>query len=554
VGPLIAALLLAMSCAGGMRDRGLQPAMASKSLLEEELEPRRFAVLIGVDRYDDPAFFPLHHSGDDAKSMADVLQRGEGGGFDSVVVLTGDDTGREAVSRALRTLKADVRKEDTVVVYFSGHGTQVDDPAKRYLLVKDSRAGQLGDTAFELGALQSWFSTLPAVRKALILDACFTGEGKAVVRPDLPPPSTPPGSMTPRASDMGGGEMHLFATSPGRPAKEDDKLGHGVYTYYLLESLGWGFAEADRNHDKVVTAYEAHDYARSRTMAYTDSEQVPELALRVVGEGDLVLAGDPKARDRKEQALLYLYGNRGALASASVKIDGRDRGVLPGAIPVEPGRRHVTLQDDAGNVLVDGVVDLRAQPYRIEELSRMMTGPERSLSVEVGGFKSQPLESVFGDGGPSLSLGWVRRGRSGLTRPLFGELDAGLGIAPGREVGETFVTAVRPLVTAGAAGGVQLERGKLSVDLGLAATVVLAPPSYLQQWGGHPVPADVPSEAGWWLSAVGPMARVGWQASDRLSVGVVARVEGAMVDVNGDGQAELIPWLTLGTAFEWRLP
>ncbi|MFH1464329.1 MAG: caspase family protein [Pseudomonadota bacterium] len=148
------------------------------------------------------------------------------------------------ISNDVGTMQAreELRREDLLVVYFSGHGTRAWDGTRwhRYLLARDSRTTDLDGTAIDLDVLQDFLPLLAPERKALIVDACFQGDGESSVQPterELTEEAV--ASFVARPTAMSAGEARLFATTPGRPAREDDELGHGVYTYYLLEALSW---------------------------------------------------------------------------------------------------------------------------------------------------------------------------------------------------------------------------------------------------------------------------------------------------------------------------
>ena len=51
----------------------------------------------------------------------------------------------------------------------------------------------------------------------------------------------------------------------GRPAREDDELQHGVYTYHLLESLTWSLGEADSNGDGAVSMDDFYNIMTKKT-------------------------------------------------------------------------------------------------------------------------------------------------------------------------------------------------------------------------------------------------------------------------------------------------
>ena len=221
----LCALSLLHGCAArdATRSKGFADSLTTEQALGLALEPQRHAILIGVDHYEDAIFEDLHHAGADASAMAKVLRDDKGGGFDSVQVLSGEAT-REEVFRALRSVRSELRREDALLVYFSGHGTRVPDGDtwRRFLLTTDSRARNLEETSLDLAQLQGFFSELPAARKVLIVDACFNGDGKSVVRPDVEPASESVGALIDPHYSLSPGEAHLFATSAGRPSRDSD--------------------------------------------------------------------------------------------------------------------------------------------------------------------------------------------------------------------------------------------------------------------------------------------------------------------------------------------
>ena len=539
-------------------DKGLASALTTQEGLSEALAPRRYAVIIGVDAYEDPTFPALRWAGKDATDLAALLRAQQGGGFDDVRVLDGPDaTRREVILRTLLTLKQSLRREDQLVVYFSGHGTRVlgdDEKWHGYLLAADSRAANLPSTGLDLEQLQSWFSSLPVDKKALIVDACFAGEGKSVAPPTTIAGAAPPEDpLIPRQYALGPGEAQLFATTEGRPSREDDRLGHGVYTGFLLEALSWGAPQADLDRDGVVTIYEAHDYARGRTIAYTDHAQIPEAAFRVVGADDLVLAGDPTHRKAREMASLFV-DSRGGLASATVTVDGRDRGVFPEHVVVEAGRHHLVLHDPLGNVLVDGYATLQpGSRVQVEDLARVVQGPKGALSLRGALIASPALPAVIGSSSEGVEASLLSRVNRGPARGLYGEAIIGAALSPKRTIDGVPTAQLRTLGWGALDTGWQNDFQRLRVRLGVGVSGALIPPQLSQVYGGHPDPTQVPSEAGWWLLAAGPNLGVGYVLSEGWTLTANTRLHASWLDVDGDGRAALVPWTTtsLGVEVAW---
>jgi len=515
---VIVALLAACLHTAPQRDRGVRPALSTAEALERTLAPQRRAILIGVERYDDPRFPPLQHAIADAQGLGAILG-GQDGGFDEVVVL--EDASREEIFRALLRAREDLRREDVLVVYFSGHGLGLAEEGwRRYLLPSDSRSRDLDGTAIELEALQSFFSALAPQRKALIVDACFSGDGKSVPSPQPGGETTPLLSLPPSA--LSGGESHLFATSAGRPSREDDRLGHGVYTWYLMDALTWSFSDADSDGDGVVTAYEAHDHARGRTMSHTGQVQVPEATFRIVGEGDLVLAGSRDAQREREQALIYLYTSAGQpLYGSRVVLDGRDRGALPGALAVPPGRHHLGLYASDGSPLAEGYLTLRSgQVYPADGLARMARGPSAAVGLSAAGVGAAPVGGV----GAGISARWARRDNSGDRRGMVSLVE--LGLAQGARASQWATVGL----------GVQQDHRRLRYRAGWSVGAVnVLPDSALP---------------GWLYAVSGPRIDLGVVLDEQWSVVLGGQLSAAWVDPVLGGQPSLQPWAVVGLGLE----
>jgi uncharacterized caspase-like protein len=82
----------------------------------------------------------------------------------------------------------------------------------------------------------------------------------------------------------GKGRIVLSASKASEVSEEREDLGHGVFTYYLLEGLR-GSADADR--DGVITVDEAYGYVSKKVPEVTGQNQHPVKKGEV--EGQLVL-------------------------------------------------------------------------------------------------------------------------------------------------------------------------------------------------------------------------------------------------------------------------
>jgi len=103
---------------------------------------RKYALLVGVQKYDGSDLSNLRYCENDVEQLAEVL-RGEGYGFNRVVLLTRGaalkDQDRddilptaENIRIRLKGMLKDLRARDTVVVAFAGHGVQIKADGKMY--------------------------------------------------------------------------------------------------------------------------------------------------------------------------------------------------------------------------------------------------------------------------------------------------------------------------------------------------------------------------------------------------------------------------------------
>ncbi len=353
--PLLLLVAAACQSAGGAKGP-LVAVKVEERALEGVYAPRRFALLIGISRFDDDAWRPLRYPDRDVADFAAALRDAQRGHYQSVVELTRpDQTRRASVLEALRALKqVATRPDDIVVVYVSAHGTLARDAQgvlRRYLVTSDAALRDVAQTALSMDALKLAFEEVPARRRALFLATCHSGTGKSLLPADVAQElaGIKSGFYARPLEEASRASMVFSASDWGETAREDDGLGHDVYTHFLLVGLS---GEADRNGDGAVSAVEAHDFARRRTYAFTRGRQRPSAEIVEVGADPVILSGQVRRAGKPE---LYSYEPR--LDGFTLKVDGDERAELPGAAAVAPGRRTVELTK-GGETLLRRDIDL----------------------------------------------------------------------------------------------------------------------------------------------------------------------------------------------------
>lgn len=306
---------------------------------------RTYVISVGVDRYTDAFWPPLRWASRDARRVGERVGQG-GAGEVTRYVLINEAAEIGSIRATLAHVAREATRADTVVLYVSAHGTlaqTLDGELERVIVAHDTRKDSPLATGLGQSELGKWLDSLAARRKLMIFATCHSGEGKSrlpeTVRVLL---GTPKGKLV-SLSDVSEGALVLAAAAKNEAALEDDRLQGDIYTHFFLEALDIH----DRNKDGIVSALEAHDYARDRTWQHTRGRQRPTANARFVGDADVPLYG---RRMRPGLPVLEAYDER--LAGFQVEVDGRSKGEVPTAFPLsEAGSVVAVYAPDGGQVL-----------------------------------------------------------------------------------------------------------------------------------------------------------------------------------------------------------
>ena len=117
-------------------------------------------IFIGIDRYDSPRIPWLSCAVRDATAMYSLFLDNLGG---NPILLTDNNATHENIKEALNDLK-NSKKDDVVVIYFSGHGSETYE-----LVTYDAVTSDLQKTAIPLDSLLELFKSIPSKRLICIL-------------------------------------------------------------------------------------------------------------------------------------------------------------------------------------------------------------------------------------------------------------------------------------------------------------------------------------------------------------------------------------------------
>lgn len=221
----------------------------------EQTKPARYALLVGVDEYEQTNFIPaLKAAGNDAVQLGKALLEVGGYAEDDVRVLTsksGLKPTNTQILFELEQLAKKVKRGDTVLFFFSGHGWEFE--GTTYLLPANTDARSpslLKRSAIPTSDIQGVLAKVPAENLILAYDMCRTDPTKP------PPKGNDPTSdqisekqvrdlvIVPSATGKGPKQVvTFFSCSPQQKSYEWREKGRGYFSFYFEQGIRGGAAD-----------------------------------------------------------------------------------------------------------------------------------------------------------------------------------------------------------------------------------------------------------------------------------------------------------------------
>jgi hypothetical protein len=244
----------------------------------------RDALIVATTTHDDPELRRLAAPAGDALELASVLERADIGGFTVDTVLNA--ASGTAAERIEAFLSQERRPEDTVLLYFTGHGLK-DERGRLYFAMTNTRRDRMMATSVSAEFVNELLSRVRARTQVLILDCCFSG---AFLR-ELGSKGADTGTGV--YEQLGGtGRVVLTSSDAMELSFETPKGGNGatrsLFTNALVDGLRTG--EADVDGDGLVSIDDIYDYV-DRQVSESNQAQRPRKWSDV--SGDIYLARTP---------------------------------------------------------------------------------------------------------------------------------------------------------------------------------------------------------------------------------------------------------------------
>ena len=244
-------------------------------LVNRPIRADSHAVIIGIETYRDHlpnADFASH----DARVVSQYLTHALGYLEENVVTLLDDKATRADFHKYLEGwLSNRVEENDSVFIYYSGHGAPNIKTGEAYLVPYDGDPLYIDKTGYSLQSLYDHLNTLPAKEVVVVLDSCFSGAGgRSVIAKGMRPLM-----LSVENPILSQGKTFVLGASGGDQVSNTyEKKKHGLLTYFFLKGLQ---GDGDQNRDGTIDLMELHAYVRPQVERVArrefNNEQIPQL-------------------------------------------------------------------------------------------------------------------------------------------------------------------------------------------------------------------------------------------------------------------------------------
>ena len=253
-----------------------KPEITKTVAINNAPEVQLHIIVVGINIYKNTKY-NLNYAMDDAEAFKTAMEQGSKGIFTNVntYFIKDAQATKAGIVAALEKVKSQANAEDVFIFYFAGHGV-VNDRKEFFLVPSDvvqlyGSDEALAQKGLSAANLQQFSKDIKAQKQLYILDACQSaGAVDDIVAAR--------GAVEEKAIAQlarSTGTHWLTASGSNQFASEFSQLGHGAFTYCLLEALKGG---AD-NGDKKISIKELDTYLQLKvpevTQKYKGTAQYP---------------------------------------------------------------------------------------------------------------------------------------------------------------------------------------------------------------------------------------------------------------------------------------
>lgn len=246
-----------------------------------------YLVSIGIDKYKNEKY-NLSYGSADAEGFTNLIALKSKGIFNNInsQTIKDEEFTKAGILSKLEELSNEIRSEDVFIFYYAGHGVMSDGsdskPSEFFFIPYDvtqlyGNNEHLEAKGISANELRKAFVKIKAQKQLIVVDACQSGGATEML------------AMRGAAEEKAlmqlarsAGIAVLSSTGTEQLASEVKQLGHGIFTYSLIEGLN-GKADGGEKDGKITVKELAaflEDNVPELTKKYRGTTQYPNTSIR----------------------------------------------------------------------------------------------------------------------------------------------------------------------------------------------------------------------------------------------------------------------------------
>jgi hypothetical protein len=220
---------------------------------------RKIAVVVAINNYRDASIPPLDSAVPDGEAVGKLMQ--DRMGYDVRIIR---DAGKADIVKALNAVGREVGPNDSVTVYYAGHGYQMDDksgkPGEGYWIPADGSSKEPSNWISN-SDVSRLLGNIPAKQVMLVSDSCYSGTFAKEQKITTPVTADPAQILAKRS-------VVVMSSGGEEPVSDEGKEGHSIFAWSLMNSM--------KNVDKFDSGSTLYEGVRKQVIE--EFPQVPQYA------------------------------------------------------------------------------------------------------------------------------------------------------------------------------------------------------------------------------------------------------------------------------------
>lgn len=326
-------------------ERGLQ-LKSNENLAVDEFQDyeQRYAIIVGINKYQDLRIPSLSYATDDATSIKQLLIEKFNYKEENIRLFLDENATKENITSAMYAL-SEVSRNSQLLFYFAGHGQTVElsgGGEMGALLPYDVDRDRLLFTGIRMNEIRDITNVIAAKHQLFLVDACYGGLA----------------AVTSRALDQqtlrylsnllrSEAKQIITAGGKGETVIEKAEWGHSAFAKVLLDGLKLELADLDKNG--LVTGGELATYLKPQVNRFSDNHQTPVYRKFTADEGEFIFLMDnidPVNSTSGGQALLSQVSFSSTPPEADIIINGQTKGKTPLTLSLKYGITNIRIRKE----------------------------------------------------------------------------------------------------------------------------------------------------------------------------------------------------------------